>query len=631
MKIIHKYTAGGLLIASIAILAPSCKKEMIRVNTNPNSLPTTSPEFWFTGATTDFNLTTRQQLINRYTFMQYMQYIVPDNGATTGSGSVTNLGSAYWAPGSNTGPAPSVTYYSDYYNHIGVNMNRIIRQINTMPATEQTSYQDLKAVCQIVNTYCAWKVDDIYGTMVYSQAFNVKQYPLPQYDYDWTLYKTFDSTLKVAAGTLKAHTGDASQVMSNLNSNGSSAQDQFYGGDMNAWLAFANTLRIRIAQRYEKRDPADLVNVLNDIQQNFNSDIISSNDQSFGYNQTQGWDNNVDDIDAIFLNYDASYALVQFLKATHDPRLPLMIRQNDFGSNSTIYQQIQQLGKPGTITELDSVTNSSDFSRYHGKHAFQDSESPSYGWTGASRFQQFPLTNGTNDFLGYISSIQSRYFIKNGGFTGFQHGGSNIPHTDENITTNPNNIPMRTVYLSYAGTCFMMAEIAAKGGNGLGKSAAQWYSLGVQASFAQYQAAGEAIGVPGADTCQLGDYLTRYQYNGLASIYTQEWLALMTNPEEAWAMWKRTGYPQFNTDSVGSNSGIAYLEQLTNGGQEMIIPRRAVMTIGNLSSGSGVNSFTGSNLNQANYNTAVQTLISKDPGYGPTTNYAIGRVWWDMP
>lgn len=615
MKNIKKYIAGGMVMAAAAVFGTSCKQQMISVNTNPNSLPTTSPQYWFTGATSDFNMSSRTQLINRYTFMQYMQYIVPD-------GANANLRAAYWGQGANTGPAPSsgglyasqVTYYNDYYNGIGVNMYRIIQQINAMPSAEQATYQNLKAVCQIVNTYCAWKVDDMFGAMVYSQAFDVQKYPLPQYDYDWTLYMTFDSTLKAAATTLKADGNDPSQVQLG-------SQDFFYGGNMNNWEAFANTLRILIAQRYQKRDPSHLTTVLSDIQQNFNSDIISSNDQSFGYNQTQGWDNDVDDIDAIFLNYDASYALVQFLEATNDPRLPLMIRQNDFGSNSTIYQQIQQIGTPSAITKLDSITNSTGFSRYQGKHAFQDSETPAYGWDGAGRFQTFALTNSTQASLGYLSAIQSRYFIKNGGFTGFNGGAGNVPHTDENITTNPNNIPMRTIYLSYAETCFMMAEIAAQGGNGLGQSASQWYNEGVQASFSQYQTTAVTVGVPGADTCQLGNYLTRYPYNGLPSIYTQEWLTDMTNPEEAWDMWKRTGYPQFVTDSVGSNSGIVYLEQLTNGGQDMVIPRRGAFII----------NYTGSQLNQNNFNTALQTLISKDPSYGPNGAYSVGRVWWDMP
>ncbi len=615
MKMMNKYIAGAWAIIMVVVLGTSCKKEMIKLNTNPNSLSTTNPEYWFTGATEDFNLTTRAQLINRYTFMQYMQYIVPD-------GANADLASAYWAPGATTGPAPakssispsstSVSYYDDYYEGMGLNMYRIIQQIDAMPAKENVTYQNLKAVCQVLNVYSAWRVDDIFGAMIYSQAFDVQKYPLPEYDYDWTLYKTFDSTLQVAASTLKAHATDQSQVQLGT-------QDFFYGGNMKNWLAFANTLRIRIAQRYAKRDPSHLVEVLNAIQTNFNGDIISGNDQSFGYNQTQGWNNNVDDINNLFLNANASYALVEFLKATRDPRLPLMVRQNDFGSNSTVFQQIETIGTPAAKARLDSVISAPDASRYWGKHAFPASQTPAYGWTGAGRFQIFSLTNNTQASLGYLSSIQARLFVKHGGFTGFQQGGENVAHTDENITEAGNDIKMRTIYLSYAGTCFMMAEIAAKGGNGLGHSTEEWYNMGVQASFDQYKTMGEATNVPGADTCQLGNYLSRYPYNGLESIYTQEWLALMTNPEEAWNMWKRTGFPRFKEDSVGSSSGIAYLEPLINGGQEMIIPRRAAFTIQD----------AGSQLNNANFQLALKTLESKSD-YGSDGNYAIGRVWWDM-
>src|SRR5699024_11126317 len=135
------------------------------------------------------------------------------------------------------------------------------------------------------------------------------------------------------------------------------------------------------------------------------------------------------DINNIFLNANASYALVQFLKATHDPRLSLMVRQNDFGANSTVFQQIETIGTPAAKAKLDSVINAPGASRYWGKHAFPASHTPAYGWTGAGRFQIFSLTNNTQASLGYLSSIQARLFVKHGGFTGFQQGGENVPHT----------------------------------------------------------------------------------------------------------------------------------------------------------------------------------------------------------
>lgn len=608
MKRINKYFL--LLLITVAVLSQSCKKEMISLNTNPTSLPDVSPDILFTGVTADIDFNSRQQLINRYTFMTYMQYVVPD-------GVNANLTANYWAPGATTGPAPSVTYYSDYFSGIGVGMNRIVAIIEAMPAEQKATWANLEAICQVLNVYHAWRVVDIYGAMPYTQAFNSSMYPLPTYDYDFTLYKTFDSTLKAAATVLN---NNLSKQVALGN------QDFFYGGNISNWEACANTLRIKIAQRFEKRDPANLAAVLNDIATNFGSMIISSNAQSFGYNHTQSWNNNVDDINALLLNYDAAFAFTQLLKSTNDPRLPLLIRQNDWGTNDSIYNQVKALGTPSAIATLDSPAINT--SRYWGKHAFPASQDPAFGWTGAGRFQAFSLTGqAATASLGFLSAIQTRYFLKNGGFGGFDSRSSqSLMHSGENFVAG-NSIQNRTLFLTYAETCFMMAEIAEKGGNGLGHSASDWYNNGVTASVQQYVSDGVTANVPGADTVMIGDYLSRFPYNGLQSIYTQSWIHFMTEPEEAWAMWKRTGYPQFtdvragNNGQIGNGSGVAYLESLWTGSQNLIIPRRAAFTIDN----------AGSTLNNANFNIALQTMITKNPDYGPNGLFTIGRTWWDTP
>ena len=606
MKRINKYFLVSLV--TIALFGQSCKKEMVSLNTNPTSLPNVSPDILFTGVTADIDFNTRQQLINRYTFMTYMQYIVPD-------GVNANLTSNYWAPGATTGPAPGVTYYGDYFSGVGVGMNRIIAMIEAMPDAQKSTWANLEAICRIINVYHAWRVVDIYGAMPYTQAFNDSKYPMPAYDYDFNLYKTFDSTLKSAATVLG--TNLSKQVALGK-------QDFFYGGNTVNWEACANTLRIKIAQRFEKRDPANLASVLNDISTNFAGAIISSNAQSFGYNHTQSWNTNVDDINNLLLNYDAGFGFVELLKSTNDPRLPLLIRQNDWGTNDSIYNEIKTSGKPGSIATLDSPAINT--SRYWGKHAFPASQDPAFGWTGQGRFQTFNLTGqSATSSLGFLSAIQTRYFIKNGGLGGFDTRSSvSLKHSDETYVPGT-TIQNRTLFLTYAETCFMMAEIAEKGGNGLGHSAADWYNNGVMASVQQYEADGVTANVPGADSVVIGDYLSRYPYTGLPSIYTQSWIHFMNEPEEAWAMWKRTGYPQFtdvragNNGQIGNASGIAYLESLWTGSQNLIIPRRAAFTIDN----------AGSTLNNANFNTALQTMISKDPNYGPNGLFTIGRIWWD--
>ncbi|MEJ7736928.1 MAG: hypothetical protein WKF97_05830 [Chitinophagaceae bacterium] len=120
----------------------------------------------------------------------------------------------------------------------------------------------------------------------------------------------------------------------------------------------------------------------------------------------------------------------------------------------------------------------------------------------------------------------------------------------------------------------------------------------------------------------LGNYLTRYPYKNLAGIYSQAWVNFLIEPEEAWAMWKRTGYPQFEDfragqpSKIGDGSGIAYLENLWTGTINLLIPRRAVLPV------------SSTEMNP-NVDKAVQDMKAKDPAYGVDRLDTRGRIWWD--
>lgn len=603
-----------LLLVTLASLGQSCKKKLVDINTNPNLLSNVAPEFLFGGATLNYTLNSRSATSFKYgTSMTWMQYVVPDvsDGPT--------LASKYWDVSKTTGPNPGFSYYGDYYNGIGRDMHRIIDLINLMPDDQQGIYQGLKAMAMIIDTYQAWKVADIYGAMPYTQAFNPVKYPLPEYDFNWDLYKIFDKQLQDAATTLKNNTIKQADV---------SAQDQFYNGDYTKWLSFANTLRIKIAQRYEKRDAANLAAVLTDIATNFSGNIILTQAGSFGYNQTKDWNNNLDDINVLLFAYDAAYPFVEFLKSTNDPRIKFMVRENDFGTNYKGYINVQQNGDAAAKAALLLPENQV---RYWGKHPSPASVDPSYGFTGGTRFVTFNVTGGTQS-LGKLSAIQTRLFLKNGGFKG---KGNYEPRADENIYRHDDEpfedittklIKMRTPYLTYAETCFMMAEIAQKGGNGLGKSASDWFYAGINASFDQYKALAINTEVPNAANITIGSFATSLPYLGLPSIYSQAWVNFLLEPQEAWAMWKRTGYPQFtdvrpgNNGSIGDGSSIAYLENLWNGSKNLVIPRRASLDLS-----------AGSNPNSANYANAIKAMIAKDPSYGTKSTDTYGRIWWDKP
>ena len=147
---------------------------------------------------------------------------------------------------------------------------------------------------------------------------------------------------------------------------------------------------------------------------------------------------------------------------------------------------------------------------------------------------------------------------------------------------------------------------------------------GVQASFDEYKTVATAQGVPNAASVSIGDFKTKLSYQGLPSIYSQAWVNFLMQPDEAWAMWKRTGYPQFEDvragvpNKIGNGSSIAYLESLWDGSKNLLIPRRSALQLS-----------TGSNPNSDNYNKAIQGMISKDAAYGKDVNDTKGRIWWD--
>lgn len=590
----------GLIV--FAALGQSCKKEMIALNTKPDALPDVDPKFLFSTAINDINYNERFKVQNRYTIMTYMQYIVQD-------GANADLSGNYWAPAATKGGNPGLTqYYNDYYQTVGVGLNRIIAKIDLMPDAQKASYTNLKAISQIIDVYQAWRAVDVFGAMPYSQAFQDVTYPLPAYDYDYDLYKTFDLKLKTAATAIKGLSADQADLTAN---------DFFYKGLMTSWLKMANTLRIKIAQRYEKRDPANLDAILTDIQTNFGGQLISTYEESFGINNSRDWNNNVDDINSIKTSFNAAYPFVEYLKSARDPRLAVMVRQNQLGTNNPAYSNLLTVATPATQALLATPEYQQ---RYYGKHTFPASQDASYGPTGAGRFQTFSTT-GPSVNLTYQSLIQGRYFVKNGGF---KEGISDpLLNSNEEVVAG-GSLKYKSLFLSYAETCFMMAEIAEKKGTAMGKSAAAWYNEGVTASFDQYKRVGTDIKVPFATTLAMGDYLTRFPYNGLRSIYSQSWVHFLAQPEEAWAMWKRTGYPEAKDyragqpttpGNIGDGTGIAYLENLWNGNANLIRPRRGVLP--------------GASLNRDNQLKAANDMKAKDAAYGVDINETKGRIWWD--
>ncbi len=611
MKKINYYILLGLL----SLGTVSCKKDMIEMNTNEELLVSTDPKFVFTNATINFNNASRGDLMGKYSgVMQLMQYIVTNGGASEG---------IYAKPDDDNNPSPYLPYYNYYYNNYGNKLNYLTTVI--IPSRrDKERYQNIGAIAKMLETYQAFLLFDTHGAAPYFDALQgLLGNSTPKYDMYEDTYKVFDQLIKESVALLISNPTNQVSLANN---------DYFYRGDVAKWIKFGNTLRIKMAQRFEKIDNGHFQSVLNDVLSNAGG-IISNNDESCIYFHNIEHNNDTWDTAILTYQYVASNALVSFLLNNNDPRLPILIRKNGFGTgnnNPSNDQVANQLATyhPNYATEPEYQQY---ISRYYGMPA-----SPDLATADASReFRSFNETTPTGPVsytVRAVSQIQSRFYVKNGGNAETAAGVRNIdyPRYDNNDA-----MKLFSPQITYAETCFMMAEIAEKAGASKGgKDAKTWYEDGIKASLEQYQTWAVRMKVLSASDNTVADYapitttkITDYmnqaqiQYTGsqqhkLELIVSQAWVNFFMRPEEAWATWKRTGLPKFKAYSTPNpTNGTAFLDEVKSGGVDIMIPRRSKLPTPNAA-------------NETNYIEAIQKLVQK-PIY-LQQNKSQGRIFWDI-
>jgi hypothetical protein len=119
--------------------------------------------------------------------------------------------------------------------------------------------------------------------------------------------------------------------------------------------------------------------------------------------------------------------------------------------------------------------------------------------------------------------------------------------------------------MNYGEVELLLAEALQRNiGTGIGGTAEQHYHAGVQASMQMYTSYDPSLT---ASDQQVTAYLATYPYGiakpALAMIYEQLWVNKFFNWWEAWADWRRTGYPQLTpTNYPGNTTGGAIPRRL---------------------------------------------------------------------
>ncbi|MCY4254034.1 MAG: SusD/RagB family nutrient-binding outer membrane lipoprotein [Flavobacteriaceae bacterium] len=320
--------------------------------------------------------------------------------------------------------------------------------------------------------------------------------------------------------------------------------DLIYGGDVSKWRKFGNSLMLRLAMRLTKVDPSTAqawaVKAINGGTFESNEDICYIEHTSGPEGVNRNGHGEVFTTDG---NMRMSKFFIDLLKSTEDPRLPILAaREHD---NSTSSDDLMGLPSAttnavlkATFTELDAIETSG----------------------GPNVRDQFAEPN-------------------------------------RNVITGE-DAPM--VFQTYAETEFLKAEAAVRGW--YSGDAEQHYKNGVRAAMQML-----SMLYPNAaaiSDAEVDAYLAANPFDAsdaMNHIHTQYWIVTFLNEYEAFANWRRTGYPALQPFG-GSDP---YPGNVTNG----TIPRRLI--------------YPGSeeSTNPENYAEAISRQ-------GP--NEFTTRVWWDV-
>ncbi|MEP6682956.1 MAG: SusD/RagB family nutrient-binding outer membrane lipoprotein [Parafilimonas sp.] len=218
----------GILSATLIFGFTSCKK-YFDINENPNSSTSSTPELVISQA-----LTATGNVANTYNSMgaQLVGYMA-NAGGYGGFGS-------------------SVTYdlgNDDYQNCWNSTYDNLADYQWIIGQTDgNKDYNFYNAAAKIMKAFDFQLLVDTYNDVPYSQAFLEKQNLTPTYDDAKSVYDSIYMLLDDAISLINDGLDDLANN-SATNVQKFSANDVLFGGDMDNWKRFANSLKLRIAVR----------------------------------------------------------------------------------------------------------------------------------------------------------------------------------------------------------------------------------------------------------------------------------------------------------------------------------------------------------------------------------------------
>ena len=295
----------SVISLSVLVLS-SCMKDFEEINTNPNNPVTTDVEYIFNfiikEAAGEFGI------VNAYNYTYVQRWVMQT--------------AAVW--GNSTMPPYTLfdqyriqNMWEHYYSSLLVNTELLLQMTDN--ETDVNRHQ----AARIWKVFIFHRVTDLWGDVPYSEAWQLlDEYTdetiSPAYDTQESIYQDMLSILKDASSKIEK-------------SKGFYNNDMIFDGDLDLWIKFANSLRLRLAVRSGNQE------LVNEIITEDN--LFSSNDEAayFTYIETQDWWNPYYEINIDSKNPSSpdqtgtttpkvSELMMRQLKDTDDPFMPRLLK-----------------------------------------------------------------------------------------------------------------------------------------------------------------------------------------------------------------------------------------------------------------------------------------------------------------
>lgn len=418
---------------------------------------------------------------------------------------------------------------------------------NPDPLETEGHHANKLAIIDINIAYTYSVLLELFGNIPFDDALNPDNVT-PAYDDGKATYDKVIAMLDASISTLDADEGGIA-----------SGQDLVFGGDVESWKRFANSLKLRMAMNYADTDPAKAQTM---VTQALASGVITSMDENtaIGYLETSPNTNPLyeDLVQSGRKDFIVANTLVDVLNDLGDPRM--------------FKYATDPIGFPyytnASGAKIDSIVTD-----------------------GAGRFIIYEDVNGDDSvtwnatpFTVFAADSVRNPAIFEGGVYGTANGYAGKSHIG-GMMFEP---ALPGTILSCSEVYFLLAEAAERGITGLDMTAAEYYNMGITASFNEWGVSGAADYLANPDVA----YATA-EGNWKQKIGTQAWLALYNRGYEGWTTWRRLDFTGFNPPP-----DMVYADIPTR----LLYPAREA------------------NLNGANYDAAGSAIGG---------NLKTTKLWWD--